>query len=321
MEQAGEDARLAGRERPRAHLGVRGRGQVDPPDGRLAVQPLAGGDGREPVRVRLQRLEEALHPPAGAPAVLVGRRPGAELLAVVAHHADPPAVLRRVVTQVADDVLDGPERDAVAQALLRPEHGQQVALVLGGVGTPQVRLRDRGGPEVLVVEDRPAVAGRHEGGRQVGLPDALREPGAQRPPPRDALQRGRHARQLVDAVLLRERRQDRLVEAAAKELHLVTGHERAEPGEELGPLRGEPLQERAGVVERQPDTRVALERLEHRAVRALVDLREHPAEVANRLVIVDREGQRDPGSQGCGPLCDGTPGAPGLAQSAAAGGS
>ena len=129
-------------------------------------------------RARLERVEEPVDPAAVAPAVRVGRRPGAELLAVVAHHPDAVARLGRVVAQVADHVLDRPERDPVAQALLRPEDGEQVALVLGRVGAPQVLLGDRGRAEVLVVEDRPAVAGRGERRRQVGLPDALGEPGA-----------------------------------------------------------------------------------------------------------------------------------------------
>jgi hypothetical protein len=40
-------------------------------------------------------------------------------------------------------------------------------------------------------------------------------------------------------------------------------------------------------VERQPYARVALERLEQRPVRPVVDLGEDPAEVADRLVVVD----------------------------------
>ena len=47
-------------------------------------------------------------------------------------------------------------------------------------------------------------------------------------------------------------------------------------------------------MERHADTRVALERLEHRQVRLLVDLGEDPAEVADGLVVMDGEGERDP---------------------------
>src|SRR5215217_5295469 len=74
-----ERARLVGRERPFAHLRVRARGDVDAPDRWLALEPLGRGDGRQPFDVRLERLEEPIDPPARAPALFPGGRPGAEL--------------------------------------------------------------------------------------------------------------------------------------------------------------------------------------------------------------------------------------------------
>ena len=153
--------------------------------------------------------------------MLPGRRPGPELLAVVAHHPDPLAVLGGVLAQVVDDLVDVAERDPVAQALLGPEDAQQLALVLGRVGAPQVLLGDRRGAEVGVVEDRPVVAGRDERGRQVRLPDALGQPGAARPPPEQRLELVAHPAQLADPVALRQRGEDRLVVAAAEDLDLV----------------------------------------------------------------------------------------------------
>ena len=102
----------------------------------------------------------------------------------------------------------------------------------------------------------------------------------------------------ADAVALGERGEDRLVQAAAQQLDLAARHERPQPGEELRALGGKPLEQGTGVVEREADARVALQRLEHRQVGAVVDLGEHPAEVAHRLVVVDREGQRDAGGHG-----------------------
>ena len=159
MQDVGVDEALVRGQRPLAHLGVRAGREVDPPDRRVRVQPGGRRDRRQPVGVRLEGLEEPLDPPTLAPAVLPGRRPCAELLAVVAHHPDPLAVLGGVLAQVADDVVDLAERDPVAKALLGPEDAQQVTLVLGRVRAPQVVLGDRGGPEVRVVEDRPVVAG------------------------------------------------------------------------------------------------------------------------------------------------------------------
>ena len=224
-------------------------------------------------------------------------RPGAELLAVVAHHPDPVAGLGRVVAQVADHVLDRPERNPVAQPLLRAEHREQVALVLGRVGAPKVLLGDRRRAEVLVVEDRPAVARGLERRRQVRLPDPLGQPGAERPAAGDTLDHRGHAGELVEPVVRGQRREDRLVQAAAQELDLVAVDERPEALEERRPLGCEPLEQRTRVVEREAHARVALERLDHRQIRLLKDLAEHPPEVADGLVVVDCQGQRDPGCQ------------------------
>ena len=46
-------------------------------------------------------------------------------------------------------------------------------------------------------------------------------------------------------------------------------------------------------MERQADARVSFQRLQHRQVRLAIDVGEDPAEVAHRLVIVNREGQRN----------------------------
>ena len=64
------------------------------------------------------------------------------------------------------------------------------------------------------------------------------------------------------------------------------------------PLGDEPLEQGAGVVEREPHAGMALERVDHRLVGLLEDLREDPAEVADRLVVVERERQRDPRRHG-----------------------
>ena len=153
----------------------------------MGLEPRRRGDGGQPGGVRLERPEEPLDPATLAPAMLPGRRPGTELLAVVAHRPDPRAVLGGVLAQVVDDLLDVAERDPVAQALLGPEDAQELALVLRRVRAPQVLLRDRRRAEVGVVEDRPVVAGGDQRGRQVRFPDALGQPGPGRPPSEQTL--------------------------------------------------------------------------------------------------------------------------------------
>jgi hypothetical protein len=102
-----------------------------------------------------------------------------------------------------------------------------MALVLGGVGPPEVLLGDRRGTEVGVVEDRPFVAGRSQGRREVGLPDSFGKPRPTRPPAELALELVAHPPQLTDTVPLRKRGQHRLEVAATEDLDLLAGHERA----------------------------------------------------------------------------------------------
>ena len=289
---------LLGRQRPLAHLRVGAGRHVDAADRRVLGQPAARRHGRQPVGVRLERREEPLDPVALAPAVRPGRRPRPELLAVVAHHPDARPVLGGVLAQVVDDVLDRPPRDPVAQPLLGAEDRDRTALVLGDVRAPQVVLGDRRGPEVRVVEDRPGVAARGERGGQVRLPDPLGQPRAGRPRPEHLLDLVGHPAELPDAVALRQRHEDRLRVAAAHDLDLAAIGEDPQPRDERRALRAQPVEQRPAVVERDADGRVALERVDHRQVRLLEDLRDDPAEVADRLVVVEGEREGDPGGHG-----------------------
>src|SRR5439155_1374571 len=150
---------------------------------------------------------------------------------------------------------------------------------------PQCFLRDRGGPEVGVVEDRPAIAAVDEGGRQVGLPDPLGQPGALRSDAELALELVGHAAALGDPVTLGEGGEDRLVPPAADDLDLTAGDERREALEEFGPLDAEPGQQRAGVVEGDVHAGMAVEGVEHRQVGPLVGLGDDPAEVAEKAGV------------------------------------
>ena len=184
-------------------------------------------------------------------------------------------------------------RDAVAQALLRAEDGQQPALVVGRVGAPHVVLGDGRAAQVVVVEHGVRVAGVDQGRRQRRLPDALRQPRAAGSDAEPSLQVGAHALELAEPVAVGQRRQDRLEVAAADDLDLAAGDERPQPLEERRLVGVEPLEQRPGVVQRHAHARMALERPDHRLVGALVDLVDDPAEVAHRLVVVEDQRERD----------------------------
>ena len=123
--------------------------------------------------------------------------------------------------EVLDDVVDLAKRDPIAETPLGPENGEQRALILGDVCAPERLLRDRRGPEVSIVEDRPAVARARDRHRQVRLPDPLREPGARRPPSDEPLDLVRHPDELAVSVAIRQGDQHRFGPAAAHDLDLV----------------------------------------------------------------------------------------------------
>ena len=185
-----------------------------------------------------------------APAMLERLRPAAELLAVVAHRPEAVARLGGVVAQVADDVVDLAERDPVAEALLRAEDRQDLALVVGRVGTPERLLGDRGGAEVGVVEDRPAVAGGDRATSAGPAPRPARRARRRAAGAEPTLELVGHPDELADPVALRQGGEDGLVPAAADELDLAAGNEagRAAP-RKSGRSAREPIEEGTGVVE------------------------------------------------------------------------
>jgi hypothetical protein len=159
---------------------------------------------------------------------------------------------------------------------------------------------------VGIVEDGPTVAGGHERRRQVGLPHAFCEPGATRPPAEDGLELISHTHELAHPIALRQRGEDRLVPAATDDLHLTPIDERSQALNEARPLGTKPGEEGARVVEGEVDAGVTLQRIEHRQVGVVVGVGDDPAEVADGLVVMKRQGERDSRSQTC-PRCGGQP--------------
>ena len=160
---------------------------------------------------------------------------------------------------------------------------------------------------MVVVEDRPLVAARHEVGGQGRLPDALGEPGTARPSPEPGGQLVAHPAQLGDAVGLGQRGQDRLGPAAAQDLDLTALGQGGQALDRLRLLDDHPLEERARVVEADANAGMPLEGGQHRLVGRPERLLDDPPEVAHGLMVVEDEGERDARRHGirspsdCGP--------------------
>ncbi len=142
---------------------------------------------------------------------------------------------------------------------------------------------------MAVVEQGEAHARVDDGAREAGLPHALGEPHALGSRAEVTLEVIGHHDDLSDGVAFGEDREHRLVEAAAEQLDLTVVDEPPEPREVIGAMRLDPLEQRAGVVERGLHRRVRGERVDDTRVAALVRVDEHLAEIALRLVVVDRK--------------------------------
>ena len=215
------------------------------------------------------------------------------------------AVLGRVLAEVLDDVVDlagtGSGSGGPARSRRRAGGWPWSSVVYGA---PEGLLGDGGGTEMRVVEDRPRVAGRGERRRQVRLPDPLREPGAASAGARTCASSSSAIRcELADPVALRQRGEHRLVEAAAQRPRPGRASTRAR-SRVMNSGRSARSHSSSGprVVQRHPDGRVALERLEHRQVGEVVDLARTPSRSCRRA-----GGCGSPGRARCGPSRGGQP--------------
>ena len=223
------------------------------------------------------------------PAVLVdpfaGPRPDAELLAVVTEDGRAAGLADRA--EVAVEVGEGTERNEIAERLIDGENAQRAALVLRDVA--RMEVPDPGVAKVLLVEQRVLDARLGQRSRQVGLPDPLGQPYAARPAAEVPGQEVAHHPDLADPVGLGDERQDGFVESAAEELDLIAADH---PRDEVpaGPLAlFHVFPERAGEVEGELERGVADQAFEEGTVAVVERRLEHVVEIADRLVVVDRE--------------------------------
>ena len=200
--------------------------------------------------------------------------PRAELLAVIRVDHE----LRALVgacAQLLHRLSDVTERDEVAKLHAARKDDDGKTLVLGHVGLPELLRAKTGLKEMLIVEDRVGDTGLREERGQVRFPDALGEPRPQRTLTEDRVHPVGERADLADAVAPRNSHQDRLVVAAGEKLDLPTADEVREIADDVGPIRLEPVEERAGKMEARFHLRMAVQRGDERRIRTLGHLLEH----------------------------------------------
>ena len=201
-------------EDPLHHLLVGSRRKIHPPGRRMAVQIFR--EGHHPDLLLLDERQKPLEP-AVVVNPLMRAGPDAELLPVVTENGRPARVADR--SEIGLDVLERVERDEIAQGLVDRKDAQAPAFVLGDIGRGQVA--DARIMKMLFIEEGELDPRRRQGPRQVGLPDALRQPEAPGLLAEILAQKIVHHPDLPEAVLLRDNGQDGLVESAAEELDLM----------------------------------------------------------------------------------------------------
>ena len=187
------------------------------------------------------------------------------------------------------------ERDPVAEALLRAEDRQDLALVVGRVRAPERLLGDRRRPEVGVVEDRPVVAGRrraHVGRSGSQTRSASHAPRGRRPNWRSS------SSAIRTSWPIRSRSGRAARTGSYQPPPTISTWPRSTSAARRSRKSGRSARSQASsgpaVVEGEADAGMALEGLEHRQVGPVVRLGDDPAEVADRLVVVEGQGERDP---------------------------
>ena len=167
-------------------------------------------------------------------------------------------------------------------------------LKAAGIGEELVRL-ETCGVEMNVVEQSVADARGVQYRRELRLPDAFGQPRARGAPAKVMFEIGGEASDLFALIVGRNADENGFVEAAANHFNLSTLDQGAELGEIFRAIFFEPLQQRAGIVQRGVNLRMLFEELDERLIGFVVAGFQDAAEIAARLVRVNQQGQMELG--------------------------
>src|SRR5207253_7441843 len=182
---------------------------------------------------------------------------------------DEPRASGLPLAQLLHRLTDIAERDEVAEPGVRRIEDEREALVLGDERFAELVAAEPRLEEMLFVEDRVRDAGLGEHRWQMRLPHALGEPGPKGSAPEDRRHPVGERADLPDRVAARDADEDRLVVAAGEQLDLPALHEIGEVADDVGSVALEPVEERAGEVERRFHFGMPIERSHERRIRAL----------------------------------------------------
>src|SRR5580698_272382 len=245
------------------------------------IDGLAQRADFEPIGVLAERVEKSLEP-AVLVNVLFGLRPGAELLAVVAETDDWRGKALGNLAEIANRLMRFGKRNRIAQLFTAGENLEQTSLVLGEVIAVKLLVPQTGAPEMMVVKDRIFDPRARDVRSEILLPNAFGHPHAANFGPEKLLQIARVGRDLADAVMGRNSRQDRLVKRPADDLELAALGQGAERVDVLAVRVNQPFQQAAGNVQRNGDVRIILDDFQKGSIAVAIGVFENALEIADR---------------------------------------
>lgn len=128
---------------------------------------------------------------------------------------------------------------------------------------------------------------------QVRFPDPLCQPHPARLHSKQLLQPVCQQADLANLILIRDRRENRLVIGSPENLHPVTVDKPFQAPDKIRSFFNQPVQKTAGVMQRYPDAGKALQNRNERLVSLQITSLENLIQVPYRLMIVQRKDKVD----------------------------
>src|SRR5579859_225476 len=180
---------------------------------------LAGRYGCNPILICFECRDEMLKPAVGV-AMIVGARPDAEFLHVVAHGCHAARMLSGGVAKKFDGLVRAAKGNEITKGLETRNQTDGLGLILGNESSEELAGVESGVEEVVVVDEGIFHTCGSENRGQLRLPNALGEPRAARALSKVKRNIIREPLNLLASVLSGDGNQNGLIKTAAQEFHL-----------------------------------------------------------------------------------------------------
>ena len=240
--------------------------------------------------IRFECRDEALEPAVGV-AMIVGARPDAEFLHVIAHGRNAARMLTGGVAKKFDDLVRAAKGNEITKDLETRNQTNGLGLILGNESSEELAGVESGVEKVVIVDESIFNTGGSENRGKLRFPNALGEPRAARALPKMKRNVIREPLNLLTRILSGNGNQNRLIKTAAQEFHLSALDESSQALEILRMGFFEPFKEPAGIMQADAKKGMAEEQLNKGQIGFLVGVFDYAVEIADGLVRVNQENE------------------------------